>query len=144
MQTQNYSNHIRIYTTHHLIFYPLTFLCGIIISCLIFKGDNSLIWIGILSLLILIFFLSFMMRQHYALTLQNRIVRMELRLRYYIITQKRFEEIENKLNENQIFALRFASDGELEVLIQKTLTDNLDAKNIKKSIQNWLPDNARV
>lgn len=103
-----------------------------------------MIWGGMVTLLILIVSLAFMLRQHYALTIQNRVVRLELRLRYYIITQKRFENIESKLSESQIFALRFASDEELENLIEKTINENMNPDAIKKSIKKWIPDNQRV
>jgi hypothetical protein len=49
-----------------------------------------------------------MLRQHYALTLQNRIVTPELRYRYLASNRERFEKFENQLNDDQLFALRFA------------------------------------
>lgn len=85
-----------------------------------------------------------MMRQHYALIIQNRLVRVELRLRYYILTQKRLEEMEDRLSIQKIYALRFASDQELVPLIEQTLLHNLTPDQIKKAIQNWLPDTMRV
>jgi hypothetical protein len=85
-----------------------------------------------------------MMRQHYALVCQNRIVRLEMRLRYYQITGKRFELIEDRINFKQLAALRFASDEELPGLIDKTLEQNLPPAVIKQSIRHWLPDHMRV
>ena len=85
-----------------------------------------------------------MVRQHYALTNQNRIVRLELRLRYYQLTHKRLEEIEVNLSFGQLAALRFASDAELPQLIQQTMDKNLSPGAIKRAIQNWLPDTMRV
>lgn len=85
-----------------------------------------------------------MLRQHYALTLQNRIVKLEMRYRYFVLSGKRFESVENQLKDSQIFALRFASDEELIVLIQKTIAENLNSNEIKKSIINWKPDLERV
>jgi hypothetical protein len=85
-----------------------------------------------------------MLRQHYALGNQNRIIRLEIRLRYFQITGKRFEEIEKDLSIPQIVALRFASDEQLLMLIQEALNKNLSSDSIKRSIQNWQPDNMRV
>lgn len=85
-----------------------------------------------------------MMRQHYALTCQNRTVRLEMRLRYYQLTNQRLEPIEQRLTFGQLAALRFASDEELEPLLQRTLTEGLTPDQIKKSIKNWIPDNMRV
>ena len=93
---------------------------------------------------IFIGWLSFMMRQHYALGNQNRIVRLELRFRYFVITGERFEQLESKLQFQQLAALRFASDEELPALVKRTVMENLSSRQIKISIQNWLPDYMRV
>ncbi len=86
---------------------------------------------------VLLFCLAFMLRQHYAFTLQNRIVRLELRYRYFSIIGKRLEYFENQLNDNQLFALLFAPDNELLGLIQKALSENLSGTTIKKGIKHW-------
>ena len=85
-----------------------------------------------------------MVRQHYALGNQNRIVRLEIRLRYYILTGKRFEQIEEQLSFKQIAALRFAADDELGPLIERAISQKLSPEQIKKSIVNWQADNMRV
>lgn len=85
-----------------------------------------------------------MLRQHYALTVQNRVVRLEMRLRYYQLTHTRFEEIEPRLSFGQIAALRFASDDELPALTNRALQEQLSPDAIKRSIKNWLPDEMRV
>ncbi len=145
MGTQNYRNHIRYYTAHHFIFYPVI-ISGIAASVVgIFRyKDYTAIWVAITLIFIVIGWLSFMVRQHYSLGNQNRIVRLEMRLRYYQLTQQRLEDIESKLSFSQIAALRFAGDEELPALIQQTLEKNLLPKEIKKSIKNWQPDLMRV
>lgn len=85
-----------------------------------------------------------MLRQHYALTLQNRIVRTELRYRYFVITGTRLEVFEKDLSDGQLFALRFASDEELPSLVQLAISEKLSGKAIKKAIVNWFPDHHRV
>ena len=85
-----------------------------------------------------------MLRQHYALTLQNRIVRLELRYRYFSLTQNRLENFEHRLKDEQLFALRFAPDDELEDLIKRTLFENLSGNEIKKAIKRWKGDYSRV
>jgi hypothetical protein len=92
----------------------------------------------------LIGWLSFMTRQHYALTVQNRVVRLEMRLRYFELTGKRFEPYETELGFDRIAALRFASDPELPDLLVRALSENLSAKAIKQAVKNWVPDNMRV
>ena len=85
-----------------------------------------------------------MLRQHYALVLQDRIVRSELRYRYFVITNTRFEPMEQLLNDGQIFALRFAPDEELPNLIQRAVAEKMSGTAIKKAIVNWFPDHQRV
>lgn len=85
-----------------------------------------------------------MLRQHYALTLQDRIIKLEIRYRYFSLTGERLELLEEKLSDSQLFALRFAPDEELPNLVNKAISENLSGTQIKKSIQNWRADNQRV
>ncbi len=141
---QNYKNHARFYTPHHFVFYPiLVFLLSFAIYQ-VFSGENQLIWTFIAALLFLLGWLSFMLRQHYAIIGQNRIIVLEMRFRYYVLTKERFELIEDQLSFGKIAALRFASDNELPTLVKKAIAEGLSADQIKKSIVNWLPDLRRV
>lgn len=145
MEQQSYKNHVRYYTPHHFVFYPVLAVALIIaVSCAIRFADQRYLWMAVAALIILIGCLSFMMRQHYALNNQNRIVRLELRLRYYILTQQRLEPIEQQLSFGQLAALRFASDAELPALVDRALKEGLSADEIKRSIKNWQPDYMRV
>ncbi|MGA8214639.1 MAG: DUF6526 family protein [Candidatus Sulfotelmatobacter sp.] len=49
-----------------------------------------------------------------------------------------------ELTEGQIIALRFASDGEVAKLTERTLSEKLSPADIKKAIQTWRPDYWRV
>lgn len=144
MEPQSYKNHIRYYAPHHFIYYPviIALLAGSIYFA--FTTDAQLIWAFISAIFIVLFCLAFMLRQHYALTLQNRIVRLELHYRYFTLTGKRLEEYEEQLNDDKIFALRFAPDKELPGLVERTLKENLTGKEIKKAIVNWKGDYNRV
>ena len=145
MTAQNFSNHIRYYTPHHFVFYPLLLL-AIAASVVAYNrhpGQHAL-WLAVIVLFVFIGWASFMMRQHYALGNQNRIVRLELRFRYFVITGKRLEPLESKFSFEQLAALRFASDEELPSLVDRTEMENLSPKQIKKSIQHWIPDHMRV
>lgn len=145
MAQQNYSNHIRFYTPHHFVFYPVM-LIFIVVSAYFAWADeqNRILWLFIAAAFLAIALLSFMMRQHYALTLQNRIVLMELRYRYFVVTGQRLEPLEEKLTEGQLFALRFAPDEELAELTQKAMNENLSPNKIKRSVKNWKADDRRV
>lgn len=145
MAEQSYKNHVRWYPPHHFVFYPL------MLGMLAFAGYQAycneadrLLWLFLTALSAVVIWVAFMLRQHYALTLQNRIVIGELRYHYFVATGKRLEPLEEKLSEVQLFALRFAPDEELEALTQKAISENLSANAIKKSIQIWKADNRRV
>lgn len=145
MAEQNYSNHIRFYTPHHFVLYPVMLVFIIASGWFAFIDEgNTIVWLFIMAVFIAVTMLSFMMRQHYALTLQNRIVLMELRYRYFVVTGQRLEPLEEKLSEGQLFALRFAPDEELATLAQKAINEDLSSNKIKQSVKNWKADNRRV
>ena len=145
MPVQNYNSHIRFYPPHHFVFYPLLMLLIGTAAYFSFTDEaNRIIWIFITTILAVIVWVAFMMRQHYALTLQNRLVLLELRYRYYSISSERLELIEDRLSEAQLFALRFAPNEELLALTQRAVKENLAPDAIKKAIINWLPDHRRV
>lgn len=146
MKAQNYKNHVRYYPAHHFVFYPVALLLTLLAGYKAVKaeGEFQSIWIFITLIIILIIWLSFMLRQHYALILQNRLVRLEMRHKYSMLTGKDFEPIEAKLSFGQIAALRFVSDDELVPLVMKAVKENLSPKTIKESIINWKADERRV
>jgi len=144
MTKQSFKNHIRYYPPHHFVYYPIIITFLVFSVYFIFTTEDKLIWTFISAVFVVLFCLAFMMRQHYALTLQNRIVRLEFRYRYFALTWKRFEDIEHQLNDDQLFALRFAPDEELRGLIEKTLLKNLSGTEIKKLITHWKGDYERV
>jgi len=145
MHKQDRLNHVRYYTPHHFIFYPLMLLL-LVMSVLFISRypDKDTEWKMFAALVFVIAWFSFMVRQHYALTLQNRIVRLEMRLRYYQLTGQRLDTIEPQLEFGQIAALRFASDEELPALVKQTIDEQLKPAAIKKLIKNWQADHMRV
>jgi len=145
MKEQNYSNYKRYYIPHHFIFLPLL---AILLVTGIVKGftdlQHQLEWILFSVVVFCILYLTLMVRQHYALGNQDRIVRLEFRLRYFEIFGKTAEAAEKKLSFSQIAALRFADQNEFVHLINLALNKGLSADEIKRSIKDWQPDNARV
>tara|TARA_B110000037_G_scaffold46472_1_gene56982 strand:- start:11279 stop:11539 length:261 start_codon:yes stop_codon:yes gene_type:complete len=77
----------------------------------------------------------------FALIAQDRVIKAEENLRYYLLTGK---TLDAKLKVRQIIGLRFASDEEFPALVEKALKEKLSEKDIKKSIINWRPDYYRV
>lgn len=144
MKEQHHSNYRRYYPPHHFVFYPILLVLLIISIYYISRYPDDASWKLIAALVLLLAWLSFMLRQHYALTLQNRIIRLELRLRYFQLTGKRLEKIEPLLTFRQLASIRFASDEELPALIERTLKENLRSSEIIKSIEKWNADHMRV
>lgn len=144
MKVQSYQNHIRFYSPHHFIYYPVLIVLLAFSIYFALTTPQQLIWGFITVIFIFLFCLAYMLRQHYALILQNRIVKLELRYRYFVLTGTRFETIEYKFTDDQLFALRFAPDSEFLALIERTLTENLSSDAIKKAIVHWKGDYNRV
>ena len=145
MQNQNYKNHRKFYPPHHFIFLPiLGFLFILGIRKILTDESNELIWTLFSVIIFLFIYLTLMLRQHYALGNQDRIIRLEFKHRYFEIFGKRSDDVENKLSFGQIAALRFAYDDEFSILLEKALTENISGDEIKKSITNWRPDHQRV
>lgn len=105
---------------------------------------HQLEWMLFSIVIFCILYLAIMLRQHYALGNQNRIVRLEFRLRYFEHLGKPSDEVEKTLSFSQIAALRFAGNDEFVPLLNRALNENLLADEIKRSIKNWQADYERV
>ncbi|MDN3655481.1 DUF6526 family protein [Ferruginibacter paludis] len=142
---QQYSNHKKYYIPHHFIFLPMMLAFIILGICQSFKDAvHQLEWTLFSILSFCIFYLAIMLRQHYALGNQNRIVRLEFRLRYLELFGERSKKVEDQLSFSQIAALRFAADDEFAVLLDRALKEKLSGDEIKKAVKNWQADNMRV
>lgn len=145
MKVQNYSNHKKFYTPHHFVYLPILIILEFYSIYKSFLNDeNQLAWILFSIVIFLLFYLAFMLRQHYALVLQDRMVKIEFKQRYFELFAKRSDDIENQLTFSQIAALRFAYDEEFKILLEKAIQEKLSGDSIKKSIKNWKPDLLRV
>jgi len=142
MKTQNFSNHVRKHRLFHYFIVPASLALIMVSVIYLFRqpglGSVIMVWLSVLLLLV-----AFIERD-YARKNQDRIIRTEMRLRYFILTGKSFEPVENKLSTSQLLALRFAEDEELLALLANSALYNRDANTIKKQIKNWKPDYMRV
>lgn len=141
-EEQNFKNHTRLDPMFHgFLFIVGLFLLGVSIYELIreFSWMNVVRVVGVIWLLVLMFKVRL-----YALKVQDRVIRLEERLRLAQLLPDSLRGRIGELSEPQLIALRFASDAEVAGLVQKTLDGKLDAKAIKQSIQNWRPDFFRV
>jgi uncharacterized membrane protein len=141
---QKYSNHLRFNPLHHFIIIPLSvFLISWTLTRLLYSDNSAYEKVFFIVVAIFILLITLITR-FYALKNQDRIIRLEIRLRYFELTGKQFSLLEDKLSISQIIALRFARDDELLFLIDKTISQEFTNKEIKKRIKNWTPDLHRV
>jgi hypothetical protein len=140
---QSLANHTRWHAPFHFFVLPVI-LINVIWSVVLFvkaPGLNSGWWI-VLSLALLI--LTFTVRLN-PLKAQDRIIRLEERLRYQQVLSPALLAQTSALEPGQIIALRFAGDDELEELVSAVLTGKLTKSiEIKRAIKHWRGDTFRV
>jgi len=149
MSHQNLKNHRKYYPLHHFIFYPISLVLLIVSLFQVFKNINHnssfvMIWSAISAVVVLMIVLSFMLRQHYALGLQDRIIINEFKFRYFALTGNRLENSTYQFSDAQIFALRFAEDEDLMELMHQTAQNDWSSSKVKRNIKNWKADDKRI
>ena len=142
MKQQNYKNHSKYVIGYHIVTFLaiLAFLGGAIRN-LWNSSEDNLYSASLLVLLAFILFFMFYFIRSFALKAQDRAIRSEEKLRYFILTGK---SISNKLTTRQFVGLRFAPDDEFPALAEKAASENLSENDIKKAIKNWKADDYRV
>jgi hypothetical protein len=142
---QNLKNHTRYDPPFHFVILPLLLLnlfFSIYITIHNWPAYKHLhLWWIIMAI---VFIMMADRARGAALKAQNRIIRLEERLRLATLLSPTERAHIDELTVKQLIALRFASDAELPALAIRTLTQNLEPKAIKQSIVNWRPDNNRV
>lgn len=149
MSAQPTRNTPMLYPWHHFVLVPAALVLALysIRRYAAVAGDDSEIsrlWFTVMLLAVVGLGALVMMRQHYALTLQDRLIRVEMRQRYFEITGQSLRPLEAQLELKQLLALRLAGDDELPGLVQLAIREKLSSKDIQARITSFQFDHMRV
>jgi hypothetical protein len=144
MSEQNFANHAKTVPAFHFFVLPVLFVN---IGWSIYRWKTLLwpidgvIWV-LTSVAILVGFLCARM---FALSVQDRVIRMEERLRCERLLPQDLQARILEFEPGQLISLRFAGDAEFPGLARKVLDEKMkDRKTIKQQIKNWRPDYLRA
>ena len=140
---QTFANHTRWQPPFHFFVVPVM-LINLIWSVVQFVEAptlNSGWWI-IVSVALVV--LALLVRLN-SLKVQDRLIRLEEKLRYQQILSPALCQQASSLTPGQTVALRFAGDEELEALVGAALAGKFSkTTDIKRAIKNWRADTFRV
>jgi uncharacterized membrane protein YcjF (UPF0283 family) len=139
---QSFANHARFDPWFHFFAIPV-FGISVIATVVHFIMHPSLRagWIFVVSVAALV---SVFKIRVYALRNQDRIIRLEERLRLMTLLTEPLRSRIPELTESQLIAIRFACDAEVPTCVDSTLAGKLSRADIKKAIQSWRPDYWRI
>jgi Family of unknown function (DUF6526) len=140
---QSYANHTRFHPPFHFFLAPGSMVL-LILTIVNVVRHYRLFQPWILLLIGILFFMAVFLLRSNALRVQDRLIRLEERLRLQALLSAELGLRIGELTESQLIALRFASDGELPGLVAKVLAGNMQSKDIKKAIVTWRADTFRV
>ncbi len=139
---QTYANHTRFDPVFHYFLAPVLLITVILSFIHLVKHPGiASLWHVLLAVALLLIAGK---ARAYALKAQDRVIRLEERMRLATLLPEPLRTRIGELTERQLIALRFASDAEIPALVERTLKENLTQKRIKQAIQNWRPDYFRV
>ena len=139
---QSLQNHARFDPAFHFLIFGV-FLANLVYACFHLYRQPSLSsgWYLVLSLVVIIPILKL---RTYPLKLQDRIIRLEERIRLQALAPAEWHSQIYRLSEDQLVGLRFASDDEVVGLAKLALEEKLNRKQIKERIKSWRADNWRI
>jgi len=144
MSEQNFANHAKTVPAFHFFVLPVLFLN---IGWSIYRWKTSL-WsigggIGVLTSVAIL--IGFLCARMFALSVQDRVIRLEERLRCERLLPQDLHTRIVEFEPGQLISLRFASDAEFPTLARKVLNEKMtDRKAIKQQIKDWRADFLRA
>jgi hypothetical protein len=144
MAEQTFNNHTKVFPPFHFFVMPVLVInLGVQIYRMKTFWFSYTAILGVLIALALI--LGFLSARRFALSVQDRVIRLEERLRYQLLLPADLQPRIEEFTVSQLVALRFASDTELPALARKVLDEKmLERKAIKQLVKTWKPDNLRA
>lgn len=147
-EPQNYANHAKFVPAYHY------FAAGVLVINLLwalwklgrtFFSDAHAFDLELVLgvLMALAFMVMFLYLRLFALAVQDRVIRQEMRLRLAEILPDDLKARIEELTRGQFVGLRFASDAEMPDLMREALDNGLQGSEIKKKIKDWQPDHLR-
>jgi hypothetical protein len=140
---QNFSNHRRFFPLFHFTAVPLLLLY-LAYSVYVLVRAPSLATAAPVVLAVSLFCTQLSSRLM-ALSVQNRVIRLEMQLRLERLLGPAAREAFDALTVRQLVALRFASDAELPALVQRVRSNELaTSRSVKQAIRDWRADFLRA
>ncbi len=142
MKTQNFKNHARLVKGFHgLLFVSILALLAGSVTYFLTSAQGHAYPASLFMLTAFIFIVVMWYTRGFPLKAQDRAIRAEENLRYYV---RKGSLLPAELKLSQIIALRFAPDEEYDALLARALKEGLSQKEIKAAVKNWKPDHHRV
>jgi hypothetical protein len=139
---QNFKNHGRLDPPYHMVFVTVLAVNVYIVGLFAYRHLNFYTaWLVILSIAV---FIPVIKLRSYPLKVQDRVIRLEERLRLQALAPAEWHTQIYRLSEDQLIGLRFASDDEVVELAKQALEEKLTRKQIKERIKSWRPDDWRI
>lgn len=139
---QTYANHARFDPWYHFFLAPIALL--VFLASIVHLVRHPHPW-GIVHVIVAFAFVVLVVKlRTNPLKVQDRVIRLEERLRLAMLLPEPLRARIDELAVPQLIALRFASDAEIPALVERTLNEKLGPKQIKQAILNWRADNFRV
>ncbi|WP_263408697.1 DUF6526 family protein [Terriglobus tenax] len=139
---QSFKNHTKWDPMFHLVLCPITliFSIALIVHAFGHRTDAN-IHLAILSVILL---LTISKMRVYSLKVQDRVIRLEEKVRLAALcSPTQLTELES-LTMRQYIGLRFASNTELPELAVRAVRENLTSKQIKEAVKSWRADDDRI
>ena len=140
---QSYQNHTRFVPLYHFVVLPILLVNVLAMGYRVVQAPGMTTGWSLLTAIAL--FLAALFGRVFALAAQDRLIRLEERMRLRELLPAELRGRVNDFTAEQLIAMRFASDGEVAELAATVLRDRVGKRaEIKKMVKQWRPDEQRV